>query len=51
MCEKLRYACIGAGGIARKKHLNGYSKLPQVALTAICDFLGRRLAHPSSPLI
>ena len=37
MSEKLRYACIGAGGIARKKHLNGYSKLPQVDIVAICD--------------
>ena len=37
MRKKLRYACIGAGGIAQKKHLNGYSKLPQVTLAAICD--------------
>lgn len=37
MSEKLRYACIGAGGIARKKHLNGYSKLSQVGIVAICD--------------
>lgn len=34
---KLRYACIGAGGIARKKHMNGYSKLPEVELVAVCD--------------
>lgn len=33
----IRYACIGAGGIARKKHLQGYSRLPQVELAAICD--------------
>ena len=35
--EKLRYACIGAGGIAEKKHLTEYSKLESVRLTAICD--------------
>lgn len=33
----IRYACIGAGGIARKKHLQGYSRLEGVSLTAICD--------------
>ena len=33
----IQYACIGAGGIARKKHLLGYSRLPQVHLAAICD--------------
>ena len=33
----IQYACIGAGGIARKKHLQGYSRLPQVHLAAICD--------------
>lgn len=37
MQEKLRYACIGAGGIARKKHMNGYSRLPQIKLAAVCD--------------
>lgn len=37
MGKKLRYACIGAGGIARKKHLRGYAQLPQVELAAICD--------------
>ncbi len=37
MQEKLRYACIGAGGIARKKHMNGYSRLPQIELAAVCD--------------
>lgn len=37
MEQKLKYACIGAGGIARKKHLTGYSKLPDVELAAICD--------------
>lgn len=35
--QKLRYGCIGAGGIARKKHMNGYSKLPNVELAAVCD--------------
>ncbi len=37
MSDKLRYACIGAGGIADKKHLQGYSKLPGVELAAVCD--------------
>lgn len=37
MEQKLKYACIGAGGIARKKHLNGYSKLPEIELVAVCD--------------
>lgn len=37
MSEKLRYGCIGAGGIAKKKHLNHYSKQPDVELTAVCD--------------
>lgn len=37
MSAKLRYACIGAGGIADKKHLNGYKRLPDVELTAVCD--------------
>lgn len=37
MDRKLRYACIGAGGIARKKHVAGYSKQPNVELIAICD--------------
>lgn len=35
--QRLRYGCIGAGGIARKKHMNGYSKLPNVELAAVCD--------------
>ena len=34
---KLKYACIGAGGIANKKHLNEYSKLENVEILAICD--------------
>lgn len=37
MDHKLKYVCIGAGGIARKKHLPGYSKLSNVELAAICD--------------
>jgi predicted dehydrogenase len=37
MEQKFKYACIGAGGIARKKHLNGYGKLSNVQLVAICD--------------
>ncbi|MCX7842549.1 MAG: Gfo/Idh/MocA family oxidoreductase [Clostridia bacterium] len=37
MVKVLRYGCIGAGGIAEWKHLEGYSKLPGIELTAICD--------------
>lgn len=37
MEQILRYACIGAGGIARKKHLNGYSRLSSVKPVAVCD--------------
>lgn len=37
MLPKLKYACIGAGGIAEKKHLNEYSKINGVELSAICD--------------
>lgn len=37
MKDKLRYACIGAGGIADKKHLNEYSKLQNVEIVAVCD--------------
>lgn len=37
MTAKLRYACIGAGGIADKKHLNGYLKISDVEIVAICD--------------
>ncbi len=36
MSERLRYACIGAGGVADKKHLKGYSELPEVEMVAIC---------------
>lgn len=35
--KKLRYGCIGAGGIADKKHLKQYSELENVEMTAICD--------------
>lgn len=44
MSSRLRYACIGAGGIADKKHLNKYSKMEQVELVAICD------ANPAAAL-
>lgn len=37
MPQKIRYGCIGAGGIADKKHLNEYSKLSNVEMVAICD--------------
>lgn len=37
MPAKLRYACIGAGGIADKKHLNEYAKSNDIELIAICD--------------
>lgn len=37
MSKKLKYACIGAGGISDKKHLNNYSKLENVEIVAICD--------------
>ena len=37
MERKLRYGCIGAGGIARKKHLSNYAKQPDVELVAVCD--------------
>ncbi len=35
--KTLTYACIGAGGIADKKHLSNYSKLPGVTMAAVCD--------------
>lgn len=37
MAETLRYGCIGAGGIARKKHLFNYAKQPEIELAAVCD--------------
>lgn len=33
----LRYGCIGAGSIARAKHIRGYSSIPGVELIAVCD--------------
>ncbi len=33
----LKYACIGAGGIADKKHLAQYSKIAEVTISAVCD--------------
>lgn len=35
--EKLKYALIGAGGNAEKKHIHGYKALPDVDVSAICD--------------
>lgn len=35
--KKLKYACIGAGGIAGKKHLPGYTADGRVDIAAICD--------------
>jgi predicted dehydrogenase len=37
MPDRLKYACIGAGRIADKKHLDQYSKLNEVEVVAICD--------------
>ncbi len=37
MKEKLRYGCIGAGGIARKKHMSNYAKLKEIEMVAVCD--------------
>lgn len=37
MPNRFKYACIGAGGIANKKHLNEYSKLNDIEIAAICD--------------
>lgn len=33
----LRYGCIGAGGIARAKHIKNYQNFPDVELVAVCD--------------
>lgn len=35
--SKIRYCCIGAGGIAKKKHMAGYSKQKDVEIVAVCD--------------
>lgn len=37
MPEKLKYGCVGTGGIADWKHLAGYSKICDVEIKAICD--------------
>lgn len=37
MPDVLKYGCIGAGGIADWKHLDGYSKIGGVKIQAICD--------------
>lgn len=37
MKQLLNYACIGAGGIANKKHLSNYSSMEDVKIEAICD--------------
>ena len=34
---KLRYGCIGAGGIARAKHIRGYQSIRDVEFVAVCD--------------
>ncbi len=34
---KLRYGCVGAGGIANYKHLKGYSALDNVEIVAVSD--------------
>jgi len=33
----LRYGCIGAGSIARAKHIREYRNVPDVELVAVCD--------------
>ncbi len=46
--KKLKYACIGTGGIADQKHLAGYAQLDDVELVAICgrnQDAARRLAE------
>lgn len=37
MTDKLKYALIGAGGNAEKKHIHGYLGLADVEVAAICD--------------
>ncbi|WNS43996.1 Gfo/Idh/MocA family oxidoreductase [Paenibacillus sp. MMS20-IR301] len=37
MINKLKYALIGAGGNAEKKHIHGYLALEDVEVAAICD--------------
>ena len=35
--HRLKYGCVGAGGIADWKHLKGYSAIERVEIRAICD--------------
>ena len=35
--DTIKYCCIGAGGIAKKKHMAGYAKLKNVEIVAVCD--------------
>ncbi len=35
--KKYKYCCIGAGGIAKWKHLPGYGALENIEICAICD--------------
>ena len=35
--DKLKYALIGAGGNAEKKHIHGYKELHDIEVVAICD--------------
>jgi predicted dehydrogenase len=41
---KYKYCCIGAGGIAKFKHLPGYMKLPDVEICAVSDISDAALA-------
>ncbi len=33
----LRYGCVGAGGIARAKHIKGYKNLSDIEFVSVCD--------------
>lgn len=37
MADKIKYACIGTGGIGSSKHLGGYAALPDVEIVGVCD--------------
>jgi predicted dehydrogenase len=37
MKKKYKYACVGAGGIARSKHIPGYSEIEKVNVLAVSD--------------
>ncbi|SET22305.1 Gfo/Idh/MocA family protein [Paenibacillus sp. NFR01] len=37
MTNKLKYALIGAGGNAEKKHIHGYLALEDIEVVAVCD--------------